>query len=232
MSVNNVPILCYWDIRGLAAPSRLMLEYSGIGFENRTMVMPKPEWLEMKKSLGFDFPNLPYYQEGDLKLTQSMAIVRHLARKFSLVGQTEAECARADMIVDQLGDYRVPLVQLCYNPDFSQALLTDWVRAEGSFSGGRSLSQTLQTLESFLETHGGAWFAGDNLTFADFVAWEMLDQHRLLIPGCLEKFSRLLRFMDSFAALPNIKSYLNDPRYKQFPIWSCRAKYGYFPLSK
>ena len=39
-----------------------MLEYSGIGFENRTMVMPKPEWLEMKQSLGFDFPNLPYYQ--------------------------------------------------------------------------------------------------------------------------------------------------------------------------
>ena len=39
-----------------------MLEYSGIGFENRAMVMPKPEWLEMKKSLGFDFPNLPYYQ--------------------------------------------------------------------------------------------------------------------------------------------------------------------------
>lgn len=26
------------------------------------MVMPKPEWLEMKQSLGFDFPNLPYYQ--------------------------------------------------------------------------------------------------------------------------------------------------------------------------
>ena len=45
-------------------------------------------------------------QEGELKLTQSMAIVRHLARKFSLVGQTEAESARADMIVDQLGDYR------------------------------------------------------------------------------------------------------------------------------
>ena len=87
MSVNNTPILCYWDIRGLAAPSRffdidsafltiiasnsrLMLEYSGIGFENRTMVMPKPEWLEMKQSLGFDFPNLPYYQvyhESNLK---------------------------------------------------------------------------------------------------------------------------------------------------------------------
>ena len=89
-------------------------------------------------------------QEGDLKLTQSMAIVRHLARKFNLVGQTEAECARADMIVDVLGDYRVPLVQMCYNPDFSQELLRDWVEAKGSFSAwphGRPLSQTLQTLE-------------------------------------------------------------------------------------
>ena len=45
-------------------------------------------------------------QEGDLKITQSMAIVRHLARKFNLVGKTEAESARADMIADQLGDYR------------------------------------------------------------------------------------------------------------------------------
>ena len=102
-------------------------------------------------------------------------------------------------------------MQLCYNPNFSQELLSDWVQAKGSFSGGRPLAQTLQTLEkyycerikttlnkhtsifSFLEAHGGAWFAGDNLTFADFVAWEMLDQHRLLIPGCLDKFARLLR---------------------------------------
>ena len=45
---------------------------------------------------------------------------------------------------------RVPLVQLCYNPNFSQDLLNDWVEAKGSFSSwpyGRPLSQTLQTLE-------------------------------------------------------------------------------------
>ena len=50
------------------------------------------------------------------------------------------------------------------------------------------------SLVSFVEAHGGAWFAGDNLTFADFVAWELLDQHRLLIPGCLDKFARLQRW--------------------------------------
>ena len=43
-------------------PPRLLLEYTGVPYENRVMVMPKPEWLEYKKSLDFDFPNLPYYQ--------------------------------------------------------------------------------------------------------------------------------------------------------------------------
>lgn len=56
------PVLCYWDIRGLAAPLRLMLEWAEIGYEDRRMIMPKPEWLQHKHTLGFDFPNLPYYQ--------------------------------------------------------------------------------------------------------------------------------------------------------------------------
>ena len=41
---------------------RLLLEYGGEGYENRTMQMSKPDWLPHKTSLGFDFPNLPYYQ--------------------------------------------------------------------------------------------------------------------------------------------------------------------------
>ena len=41
---------------------RLLLEYGGEGYENRVMRMSKPDWLAYKTSLGFDFPNLPYYQ--------------------------------------------------------------------------------------------------------------------------------------------------------------------------
>merc|ERR1712066_473146 len=99
----SMPVIAYWDCRGLAAPIRLLLEYGGEGYENRTMHMTKPDWLAYKTSLGFDFPNLPYYQEGELKLTQSGAILRHLARKSGLVGKTEAESARADMLADVVG---------------------------------------------------------------------------------------------------------------------------------
>jgi len=228
---HNTPILCYWDIRGLAAPIRLILEYAGVGYENRTMIMPKPEWLQMKLTLGFDFPNLPYYQEGNLKLTQSGAIMRHLARKFKLDGTNEKEKALADMVSDQLGDIRGNLVGLCYNPNFTQQMLQDWAQAEGEFSGRDTLKARLETLERYLENHGGEWFAGENLTFADFMAWEILDQHRILMPGSLDSFSLLKRFMQKFESLENIDSYLHAPRYKQFPIWSHRAKYGYYPLN-
>ena len=40
---------------------------------------------------------------------------------------------------------------------------------------------------------GGPWFAGKSLTFADFFAWELLDQHRLLFKGCLQEFQQLKR---------------------------------------
>merc|ERR1712106_673417 len=185
---TTMPVLAYWDIRGLAAPIRLLLEYTGTSYENRVMIMPKPEWLEYKKSLGFDFPNLPYYQEGDLKLTQSAAILRHVARRSNLVGKTEEECARAEMLADVVGDYRSPLVSLCYNPKFAQEMLNQWVSGTGDFKGS-PLKNRLENLERFLKSGKGDWSAGENLTFVDFLLLELLDQHRLLIPGCLDGFA-------------------------------------------
>ena len=129
-----------------------MLEYAGANYEHRTIKMSKPEWLEMKHSLGFDFPNLPYYQEGELRLTQSQAILRHLARKFELEGRDEAARARADMVTDQLYDVRGKLHGLCFDKEFSMEMLEQWVAATGpfaSFPWGQPLSSTLGSLERY-----------------------------------------------------------------------------------
>ena len=48
---------------------------------------------------------------------------------------------------------------------------------------------------SYLQNNGQCWFAGAHLTFADFIAWEILDQHRLLVPGCLDKLETLGRYI-------------------------------------
>ena len=35
-------------------------------------------WFDNKFSLGFDFPNLPYFIDGDIKLTQVMMMMMML----------------------------------------------------------------------------------------------------------------------------------------------------------
>lgn len=54
-------------------------------------------WLAVKFSLGLDFPNLPYMVDGDIRLTQSLAILRYLGRKFNLAPSNEAEQVASHM---------------------------------------------------------------------------------------------------------------------------------------
>ena len=52
------------------------------------------EWAKDKFNLGLDFPNMPYYIDGDVKLTQSMAVLRYLARKHGIAPKSEKEQMR------------------------------------------------------------------------------------------------------------------------------------------
>ena len=46
------------------------------------------DWLDEKYALGLDFPNLPYLIDGDLRLSQTNAILLYLADKAGLSGRT------------------------------------------------------------------------------------------------------------------------------------------------
>jgi len=120
----SLPVLAYWDIRGLAQPIRMLLAYTETKYEDKYYVCgPAPTfdkscWFDIKYSLGLDFPNLPYYVDGDIKITQSNAILRYIGRKNNLLGTNETERIRVDMMENEIGDFRSAFVSLCYNPNF------------------------------------------------------------------------------------------------------------------
>ena len=120
------PILAYWDIRGLAQPIRLLLAYTETEYQDkRYKCGPAPDfsrecWLKEKNNLGLDFPNLPYYIDGDIKITQSSAILRYIARKHNLCGTTDKEKVTVDMIENCIVAFREGFVGLCYSAEFDK----------------------------------------------------------------------------------------------------------------
>ncbi|XP_023227433.1 glutathione S-transferase Mu 1-like [Centruroides sculpturatus] len=214
------PVLGYWNIRGLAQPIRLLLAYTETEFEDKTYSYGPPPtfdrsaWLNEKFTLGLDFPNLPYYIDGSVKLTQSSAIMHYLARKNKLDGATEEEKIRIDLAEQQLIDFRMAFVQLCYNPNF-ETLKCDYLT---------SLPDKLKLFSNFLGKN--KWFAGNNLSHADFIIYEMLAQHKLFAPDCLKEFSNLEEFVTRFEDLPTIKKYMKSDRFLKWPLNGDMAKFG------
>ena len=215
-----IPVLGYWNLRGLAQPIRLLLNYTGTEFEDKRLDFgpapgyDKSAWLDIKFNLGLDFPNLPYYDDGDNKVTQSNAILRYIARKHGLVGKSEAEKARVDMMADQYMDFRNGWIRLCYNSDFVN-LKDDYLK---------ELPKTLQRFSDFLGAN--PWFAGKSLSFVDFAMYEMLTQHKMLVPNCLLKMENIQKFLDRFEALPRIAEYMKSNKFLKAPINGLMAKFN------
>ncbi|NXC36952.1 GSTM2 transferase, partial [Campylorhamphus procurvoides] len=133
-----------------------------------------------------DSPQLPYLIDGPTKLTQSNAILRYIARKHNMCGETEQEKQRVDVMENQLMDFRMGFARLCYNPDFEK-LKPGYLE---------ELPKKLQELSRFLGSR--RWFAGDKLTFVDFLAYDVLDQHRMFVPDSPEFQGNLGQFLQRF----------------------------------
>lgn len=176
-------------------------------------------WMDVKSSLDLDFPNLPYYMEGasgtsqSLQLTQSTTILRHLGRKHLLYGASLVEQARCDLVLDTAYDFKSILVDTAYSRNRAESL---------AHFGAKSIPHYFGQFESFRVRHGTQqqqkWWAGDNLTIADFFLYEMLSQSALMVPGCLDPYPRLQAFREQFEALPAIAAYMKSAHFMARPL--------------
>ncbi|KAJ8017230.1 hypothetical protein DPEC_G00015650 [Dallia pectoralis] len=211
--------LVYWDIRGLAQPIRLLLEYTGTKYEDQLYACgeaphyDKSCWFDEKKKLNMDFPNLPYLIDGDRKIVQSNAILRYIARQHNLCGETEDEKIRVDILENQAMDFRNGFVMMCY---------TDFEKMKPGYT--ERLPETLKQFSDFLGTR--MFFAGDKVSFVDFIMYELLDQHLMFDSKCLDNFKNLKDFVGRVEALEKIAAYMKTSRYIKTPVNNKMAKWG------
>nr|XP_034355337.1 glutathione S-transferase-like isoform X5 [Arvicanthis niloticus] len=70
------------------------------------------------------------------------------------------------------------------------------------------------------------WFAGDKITYVDFLVYDVLDKHRLFEPTCLDAFPNLKNFMAQFEALKKISAYMKSSRFLSGPMYLKTAWWG------
>ncbi|KAH0521265.1 Glutathione S-transferase P [Microtus ochrogaster] len=74
------------------------------------------------------YGQLPKFQDGDLTLYQSNAILRHLGRSLGLYGKDQKEAALVDMVNDGVEDLRLKYITLIYTKYVSlDPSPTQWV---------------------------------------------------------------------------------------------------------
>lgn len=195
------PTITYFEGRARVEPIRVMLEELAIPYEDLRLSFDA--WTKMKGDTPFE--QLPSYRQGDLEIFQSHAIIRHLARVHDLYGSTEAEHVRCDMVEEAISDLTELIGKAPWRPNF---------REERATFVSRELVPVLGRLERFLETNqdpGGFW-VGSSLTFADLIAFALLDSTRAMFPEAMTQCPALEAFCDQIARRPRIAAYIASGR--------------------
>lgn len=204
---SKVPVtLGYWKIRGLAQPIRLLLKYTGTEFED-VQYDTGESWFSVKFTLGLDFPNLPYLFDGDLKFTESRAIMHYIARKNNLCGGTESEKVAVEMVEGVVDGVKSRFTGMCYNAKFEE-MKPDVMKY---------VNEKLKVLSAYLGEK--KWFTGDAITYVDFVAYETLDVLRLFDPEIYgSDLSNIPTFLERFEQLPAIMEYMKSSEFISRPV--------------
>lgn len=201
-------------------PIRLLLAQAGAEYEDKrynygsTPETLRSDWLNEKFNLGLDFPNLPYLFDGEVKMTQSIAILRYLGRKFNLIPSNEKEGARVDMIEQEIVDWRTQQSQCFYNPEHNNL--------KGAYIEG--LKGKVKSLSAFLRN--SEWVSGGGLTYVDFLVYEWLDVNRLFYPELLNGADSLENFHKRIEALPNVAAYIKSEKFIKWPLNGVMAEWG------
>lgn len=213
------PILGYWDVRGLGNAIRYLLSHANVDYEDKLYKCGGPpnfdrsEWLNEKFNLGLDFPNLPYYIHGDVKITQSQTILRYLARKHGFDGRTEEDKTRVDLAAAQVTDYHMDFVRIVYSPEYT--------KLKEAYENG--LPDKLKLLTRFL---GERKFITGYVTFADFMLFEYLEGQTFFKKDLLKDFPVLDEYHKRVRALEGVDKYFKSPGAITYPFNGAPAYFG------
>lgn len=190
------PTLFYWGIKARGQLSVLIGQFATDGFQwNQS-----PDWPGMKPETTFG--QLPFLVDGDIKVAQSNAIARYLARKYNLQGDTDADYALSETLIEEQAD----LLTLVFTANYSANKEEAYTKVFAE-----TFPKQLEYLENLIQND----FFTTKLTAGSLAIFSAINIALDVEATVLDKFPKVKAFYDRVAALPQVKGYLdqNIPAY-------------------
>ncbi|CAD7670513.1 unnamed protein product [Nyctereutes procyonoides] len=167
----------------------MLLADQGQSWKEKVVTMET--WMKGSLKASCLYEQLPKFQDGDLTLYQSNAILQHLAGVGLVVnnGVEDLRCKYALLIYTNY-----------------EAGKEEYVKA---------LPGYLKPFETLLsQNEGGQAFIIDNqISFADYNLLDLLLIHQVLAPSCLDSFPLLSAYVARLSARLKLKAFQESPKH-------------------
>ncbi|XP_071391059.1 glutathione S-transferase P-like [Centroberyx affinis] len=191
--------------KGRCGATRILLADQGQDWKE--IVVNFEDWHKGDLKATCVFGQLPKFEDGDLILYQSNAILRHLGRNHGAYGKDAREAALIDMMNDGVEDLRLKYGKLIYQ---------EYETGKDAYI--KDLPNHLSKFEAVMAKNKAGFLVGNKVSFADYSLFEVLLNHLVLSPSCLDAFPSLKGFVEKMSARPKMKAFLNSDAYKKLPI--------------
>ena len=194
--------LYYFNGRGRGEVARLIFAAAGEKFED--IRYDRTEWGAHKAEMPLG--QMPVLEYNGTKLPQSGAIGRFLAKQFNLAGKDNFEQAEVDAVVDTINDAVAGYIPIrgasdeAKKKEIAKKFYTE------------ELPKHLKNLEALAKLYGngGAFFVGNQLTWADLLFYDMGQVLLSTDETCLNNYSWLKQNRQEVEKQPKIAAYLES----------------------
>nr|UOU03302.1 glutathione S-transferase sigma 12/13-2 [Brachionus rubens] len=192
--------LTYFNGRGRAELTRLIFTAAGAQFEDHRIEFSS--WPAIGKA---DAPlgQLPYLTVDGVKIPQSVAFARLIAKRFKMAGSDDLEQAKVDAVVDSVTDLQnAYYLKVFRAKDDERAAVVDKFLAEDAVSH-------LERLEKIATLYGNEGFSvGGSLTWADLHLFDVTSTLLPLSATVLDKYPRVSAIRKTVETNEKIAAYL------------------------
>ncbi|XP_067675777.1 glutathione S-transferase 3-like [Haliotis asinina] len=196
--------LTYFDGRGLAEGVRFLLSACGIEF-TETLLQERQEYEQLLEDGKLMFRQVPMLEIDGMELVQTGAIMRYVARKGGLYGESNEEKSKIDMFYEGTRDFYSYFHKIGFR-DPKEVLAT--AKAKG-------LPRYLPIFDQALKKNGTGFLVGDSLSLADIGLIEvLLSVTEYFGEETLSDYPSLKAFKSMMVSQERIAAFLNGPQKK------------------